>query len=88
MSKLGKPIIPAYLIGRSEMRIGPAWAWGKKAVRLADAQRLDTKRRRTTGRVQRANDMPIAGNAMKASDARSMVLEFSHQIGHARGKFG
>src|SRR5206468_686549 len=88
MSKLGEPVVPASLIGGGEMGVCTAWAWDQKAVRCADAQRLHTKRRRSGGRVQRAHDVPIAGNAMKASDARSMALEFSHKIGHARGKFG
>src|SRR5690242_4991066 len=88
MSKLGQSVIPACLIGRGEVCVSTAWAWGKKAFRLADAQRLDAERRRSAGRVQRGHDMPIAGNAMKAGDARSVVLEFSDQTGHACGKFG
>src|SRR5690349_15765604 len=88
MSKLGQPVIPARLIRAGEVSVGTAWARDEKAVGHADTQLLHSKCGRSGVGVQRACNMSIAGYAMKTGNARSVLLEFCHQVCDARGELG
>ena len=83
---VGEPIVPQYLIRQREVRVGAAWIGYDEQVRGADTHWLRTQRAVGSRRRKRAVQMPVAGHAMEAGDARSIARKLAHQVCHTKGQ--